>query len=267
MSNSSLHPLARQAIVLSSRTDCYGWAFGLTKYLAFRDPIGCVRWTLNFVMPHVQDTGEYADVNRRSVRFLNGVLTEPSRASLHEMDEFVWLPWNHRAAIKGAGPLARLVWAAMGAVLLTQPDNPPSSELPSLFLGDEGPRTLAEKAVWSQCATAIHLLGDDMLATLLKASGHDVRTATDGLTALESAHDFRPNAVLLDIGLPGMNGLEVAKWIRQQPTLKNAVLIAMTGYGQEADRQRSLEAGFDHHLVKPADFRKVKEILATVKMT
>lgn len=161
MSNNSLHPLARQAIVLSSRTDCYGWAFGLTKYLAFRDPIGCVRWTLNFVMPHVQDTGEYADVNRRSVRFLNGVLTEPSRASLHEMDEFVWLPWNHRAAIKGAGPLARLVWAAMGAVLLTQPDNPPSSELPSLFLGDEGPRTLAEKAVWSQCATAIHLLGDD----------------------------------------------------------------------------------------------------------
>lgn len=106
-----------------------------------------------------------------------------------------------------------------------------------------------------------------MLATLLKASRHDVRTASDGPTALEAALDFRPNAVLLDIGLPGMNGLEVAKWIRQQPTLKDAVLIAMTGYGQEEDRQRSLEAGFDHHLVKPADFRKVKEILATVKMT
>ncbi len=117
MSSTSLHPLARQAIVLSSRTDCYGWAFGLTKYFAYRDPLGCVRWTLDFVMRHVQTTGEYADTLHRSVRFLEGVLAEPNRASLPEMDEFAWLPWSHRWAIKGAGPLARLIWAAMGAVL------------------------------------------------------------------------------------------------------------------------------------------------------
>ena len=102
------------------------------------------------------------------------------------------------------------------------------------------------------------------LAMLLKASGHDVRTAYDGPTALEAALDYRPNVVLLDIGLPGLDGFEVAKRLRQQPDLSSVVLVAMTGYGQESDRQRSQDAGFNHHLVKPADFRKVQQILATV---
>jgi signal transduction histidine kinase/CheY-like chemotaxis protein len=101
-------------------------------------------------------------------------------------------------------------------------------------------------------------------AMLLKASGHDVRTAYDGPTALEAALDYRPNVVLLDIGLPRMDGYEVAKKMRQNPVLQNLTLVAMTGYGQESDRQRSLEAGFDHHLLKPADFGKVQQILATV---
>jgi CheY-like chemotaxis protein len=68
----------------------------------------------------------------------------------------------------------------------------------------------------------------------------------------------------LDIGLPGLNGFEVAKRLRQQPDLGNVLLVAMTGYGQDADRQRSKEAGFDHHLVKPAYLEAVKKILATV---
>ncbi len=100
------------------------------------------------------------------------------------------------------------------------------------------------------------------LAMLLKASGHDVRTAHDGPTALGAALDFRPNVVLMDIGLPGMDGFEVAKRIRQQPLLKDNILVALTGYGQDADRQRSQEAGFDHHLVKPADFADLQQILA-----
>ena len=66
------------------------------------------------------------------------------------------------------------------------------------------------------------------------------------------------------IGLPGLSGFEVAKRLRQQPALRDAVLVALTGYGRESDRQRSREAGFDHHLVKPGDFGKVLEILATV---
>lgn len=102
----------------------------------------------------------------------------------------------------------------------------------------------------------------ESLAMLVQASGHDVRTAHDGPAALETAHDYRPDVVLLDIGLPKMDGYEVAKKMRQQPFLTNVVLVAMTGYGQESDRQRSQEAGFDHHLVKPANFKKVQEILA-----
>ena len=102
------------------------------------------------------------------------------------------------------------------------------------------------------------------LAMLLEMSGHDARMAHDGHAALETALGYRPDAVLLDIGLPGLNGFEVAKRIRQLPTLEHIELIAMTGYGQDSDRQLSQQAGFDHHLVKPADFDKVLEILATV---
>ena len=102
------------------------------------------------------------------------------------------------------------------------------------------------------------------LAMLVKESGHDVQTAFDGSAVVEAALDYRPHLVLLDIGLPGLNGLEVAKKLRQQPALQNVVLVAMTGYGQESDRQRSREAGFDHHLVKPGDFGKLLQIMATI---
>ncbi len=102
------------------------------------------------------------------------------------------------------------------------------------------------------------------LVDLLKVTGHEVGMAHDGPSGLEAIRDFRPDAVLLDIGLPGLTGLEVAKRIRQLPELKHIVLVAMTGYGQEADRQRSQEAGFNHHLVKPAHFSEVEKILATV---
>ena len=102
------------------------------------------------------------------------------------------------------------------------------------------------------------------LATLVRESGHDVRTAHDGPTGLQAALDYLPNVALLDIGLPGLNGFEIAKQLRQQITFKNAVLVALTGYGQDSDRLRSQEAGFDHHVVKPGDFGKILQILATV---
>ena len=97
---------------------------------------------------------------------------------------------------------------------------------------------------------------------LLRASGHDVFTANDGITAVQVASENRPDVVLLDIGLPGLNGYEVAKRIRQQPGGKEVVLIALTGYGQDTDRQLSAQSGFNHHLVKPARLEQVKEILA-----
>ncbi|SFJ42756.1 response regulator [Planctomicrobium piriforme] len=114
------------------------------------------------------------------------------------------------------------------------------------------------------------LVVDDMrdathiLRTLLKAAGHVVRTAFDGPNGLAAALEFRPEVAILDISLPGMSGLELAKRIREQATLHDIVLIAMTGYGDEADRQRSFDAGFNHHLVKPADISVVLKILATV---
>ena len=102
------------------------------------------------------------------------------------------------------------------------------------------------------------------LSDLLEATGHVVRMAHDGLDALEVLQDFRPDLVLLDIGLPGLTGLEVAKRIRELPERGDIVLAAMTGYGQDTDRQRSKDAGFDYHLVKPADFGAVEKILETV---
>jgi PAS domain S-box-containing protein len=102
------------------------------------------------------------------------------------------------------------------------------------------------------------------LELLLQESGHLVQVAHTGPSGLAAALDFRPAVMLLDIGLPEFDGIEVAKRIRLQPTLDNIVLVAMTGYGRETDRQRSQEAGFDHHLVKPADFGRVRQILATV---
>jgi CheY-like chemotaxis protein/nitrogen-specific signal transduction histidine kinase len=114
------------------------------------------------------------------------------------------------------------------------------------------------------------LLVDDVADTrivfsrLLEILGHQVRTAGDGPSALEAALEFGPDVVLLDLGLPGMNGYEVAKRMRQQPALQNAVLAAVTGYGQQLDRQRSQQMGFDHHLVKPIDVDVLQQLLAAI---
>ena len=91
----------------------------------------------------------------------------------------------------------------------------------------------------------------DSLAALLTIMGNETKTAYDGLEALEQAAAFRPDVTLLDIGMPQLNGYEVCRRLRQQAWGKNMVLLALTGWGQEADQQRSLAAGFDAHLVKP----------------
>ncbi len=101
-----------------------------------------------------------------------------------------------------------------------------------------------------------------ILQMLVRECGHQVTMAHTGPTALKTALDDRPDVILLDIGLPLLDGYEVAKRIRQEPRLRDTVLVAITGYEREGDRQRSQQAGFDHHLVKPADFREVREILA-----
>ena len=91
------------------------------------------------------------------------------------------------------------------------------------------------------------------LGMLLKLSGHEVRLAYDGLAALQQAIDFRPELVLLDIGMPGMDGYEVCRHFRQNADIRNVTIIALTGWGQEEDRQHAREAGFDLHIVKPVE--------------
>ena len=88
---------------------------------------------------------------------------------------------------------------------------------------------------------------------LLSLSGHEVRSAKDGLQALHAAAEFRPEVVLLDIGLPLMDGYEVARRLRQMPESSGALLVALTGYGQQGDRERGRDAGFDRHMLKPVD--------------
>ena len=102
----------------------------------------------------------------------------------------------------------------------------------------------------------------ESLTVLLQVSGHDVCAAHSGDAALAAARDFRPDVVLLDIGMPGMDGHEVARRLREEH--RDLVLVAVTGYGLERDRLDSKQAGFDHHLVKPVDPETLRGLLASL---
>ena len=103
----------------------------------------------------------------------------------------------------------------------------------------------------------------ESLAMLLEMEGHEVKMVHCGLQAIEQAQVFRPRVVLLDIGLPGLNGYEVANRLRELPETRGALLIALSGYGQTEDRNRSQSAGFDHHLLKPVNFEMLSGLLAS----
>lgn len=100
----------------------------------------------------------------------------------------------------------------------------------------------------------------DSLATLLGVMGYEVRTAYDGPEAIDAADDFQPSVALLDIGLPKLSGYDIARHMRMS---RGAIvlLVAITGWGQESDRQRAMDAGFDHHFTKPADFGRLLELI------
>jgi signal transduction histidine kinase len=99
------------------------------------------------------------------------------------------------------------------------------------------------------------------MARLLKLSGHEVRVAHNGDEAINAARDHRPEVMLLDIGLPGMDGYELASTLRGEEWSKDSVLIAVSGYGEEQARDRSMEAGFNHHLVKPVNFDTILALI------
>ena len=129
------------------------------------------------------------------------------------------------------------------------------------------PGRAATGAETGEAAPRRLMLVDDNVETvtalqrLFSMKGYEVRVANDGLEALELARRFDPHAAVLDIGLPGENGYEVARRLRERYRDRALVLIALSGYGQQKDRDRSREAGFDHHLLKPASFRSLVELL------
>ena len=101
----------------------------------------------------------------------------------------------------------------------------------------------------------------DTLATLVRLNGHQVQVAYDGPSALTIAKAFQPAIVILDIGLPGLDGYAVAERMRDDVTTRNSMLIAISGYGQPMDESRSIQSGFDLHLVKPVEFSSLQAVL------
>ena len=99
------------------------------------------------------------------------------------------------------------------------------------------------------------------LSLLLQAKGHDTRVAVDGSAAIALADDFHPHCVVLDLGLPGMDGYEVARRLRERPYGSELVLVALTGWAGKDVREKAAEAGFDYHLVKPVNWEELENIV------
>ena len=141
--------------------------------------------------------------------------------------------------------------------------------LPLAGIERQEPKPVAERPAGSAAAHRILVVDDNFDAAesmqlMLEKSGHAVAVVHDGLEALDAARDFRPDVVLLDIGLPGMDGFELAAALRALPETSRAHLIAVSGYGQDKDRARSAKAGIDLHLVKPVDLNVLTERLAAL---
>lgn len=139
----------------------------------------------------------------------------------------------------------------------------PKSNAPAPQTGGQAPKTEPRRGPVKQRILVVDDNTDSAtsMAMLLKFSGHEVATAFDGHEALAQAAAFTPTVILLDIGLPGLNGYEVARSIRQKPEGKPITIVALTGWGQEEDRQKSKDAGFDHHLTKPVDHTTLMKLL------
>jgi CheY-like chemotaxis protein len=144
-----------------------------------------------------------------------------------------------------------------------------------LLPAEAAPARAADGAVRAELAPVVGrriLVADDnpdalaSLAEVLKLQGHEVFSAANGTLALECAERYRPDVALLDIGMPLLDGYEVARRIRAQPWGAQVTLLALTGWGQEPDRRRSQSAGFDQHLVKPLDLARLNELLGRLPL-
>jgi two-component system CheB/CheR fusion protein len=173
------------------------------------------------------------------------------------------------AEAHGGGIEAHSAGLGKGSELVVRlPVLPPASEKPEPRAEPEhGAIAVPEPSSVPAAPRRVLVVDDnvdvtDSLATLLRLRGHKVATAYDGPGALKRAGSFHPEVVLLDIGLPGLDGYQVAARLRRRRRTANALLVALTGYGQEEDQSRALQAGFDRHLIKPVDPRVIYQLLA-----
>ena len=157
------------------------------------------------------------------------------------------------AASEGLGKGAQVTVALPARVGTQAAESPPAAVTRPASPHAAGSRILVVDDLAASAET---------LMTLLEMEGFEVKVAHEGQAALALAREFRPNVVLLDIGLPGMNGFEVAHGLRSQPESRDALLIALTGYGEAESRTRSAQAGFDFHMVKPADVNLLLTMIA-----
>ena len=132
---------------------------------------------------------------------------------------------------------------------------------------DPGIPEVSSTQAAAQASTRRILIADDnqdaleTLKLLLEMDGHEIRTAANGQAALDLADQMVPEVMLLDLGMPGLSGFELAARVRERPWGNQVTIIAVTGWGQAEDRRRSLEAGFNHHLTKPIEFEALRELL------
>jgi PAS domain S-box-containing protein len=193
----------------------------------------------------------------------------------HLFDMFFQVPETRRLALGGLGIglcLTRQLVELHGGTIHAHSDGPGEGSefvvrLPvekRLELAPRTPESRATGAIASRHRVLIvddHPFAADSLARLMRAQGQDARTARDGHSALVLVDEFRPDWILLDIGLPGMDGHEVCRRVRRLPGGDAIRIVAVTGWGREEDRVQSREAGFDHHLVKPLDFAELASLM------
>ncbi len=131
------------------------------------------------------------------------------------------------------------------------------------------PRTVASRVIPSLRVLVVddNAHSAESLALIIDLWGYETRIAYNGSQAIELARDFRPEIVLLDIGLPGMDGYTVARVFRGELSLRSTILLAMTGYGREEDQRKAVEAGFDRHLLKPLELDVLENLLAGLAET
>ncbi len=137
----------------------------------------------------------------------------------------------------------------------------PSSETASVAVADGQPSDPRPRRSLRVVVVDDNIHSAESLSILLRHWGHEPVLAHDGPEAIEAVQQHRPEVLLLDIGLPRMDGYDVARWLRQQAEHRNMLIVAMTGYGQDEDRRRTREAGIDHHLVKPVDIPTLQALL------